>query len=141
MKMDELRNAGIAIGLGSDVAAGPELNMWQVMRAAAEVQRARSFYEPNVPPLRLSEALYLATAGGAQALGKSATIGTLDAGKEADLVVIDLDVLLPYGKNRQRASDLTKDDIVALCVYRGGPQATRETFVRGRSVYRAADHQ
>ncbi len=137
MKMDKLREAGIAIGLGSDVAAGPELNMWQVMRAAAEVQRARSFYEPHVPPLRLSEAFYLATAGGAKALGKSETVGTLDAGKEADLVVIDLHQLLPYGKQRQRVGDLSKEDVVALCVYRGGPHATRETFVRGRSVYRA----
>ncbi|MDQ6939883.1 MAG: guanine deaminase [Verrucomicrobiota bacterium] len=140
MKMDELRKAGIAIGLGSDVAAGPELNMWQVMRAAVEVQRARSFYEPHVQPLRLSEAFYLATAGGARALGKSETIGTLEAGKEADLVVIDLHQLLPYGKGRQRVGDLSKEDVVALCVYRGGPHATRETFVRGRSVYRAPGH-
>jgi cytosine/adenosine deaminase-related metal-dependent hydrolase len=29
MRLDELRRAGIAVGLGSDVAAGPELNMWQ----------------------------------------------------------------------------------------------------------------
>ncbi|MDQ6913084.1 MAG: guanine deaminase [Verrucomicrobiota bacterium] len=140
MKMDELRKAGIAIGLGSDVAAGPELNMWQVMRAAVEVQRARSFYEPHVPPLRLSEAFYLATAGGAKALGKSETIGTLEAGKEADLVVIDLHQLLPYEKQRQRAAGLSKEDVVALCVYRGGPHATRETLVRGRSVYRAPGH-
>ncbi|MDB6146799.1 MAG: Amidohydrolase, partial [Spartobacteria bacterium] len=34
MKLDQLLKAGIAVGLGSDVAAGPELNMWQVMRAA-----------------------------------------------------------------------------------------------------------
>src|SRR5204863_270916 len=33
-KLDQLLKAGIPIGLGSDVAAGPELNMWQVMRAA-----------------------------------------------------------------------------------------------------------
>ena len=113
--------------------------MWQVMRAAVEVQRARSFYEPNIPPLRLSEAFYLATAGGATALGKSSMIGTLDAGKEADLVVIDLGALLPYEKSLASVSELSKEDIVALCVYRGGPQATRETFVRGRSVYRASD--
>jgi guanine deaminase len=113
--------------------------MWQVMRAAVEAQRARSFYESNVLPLRLSEAFYLATAGGASALGKSSMIGTLEVGKEADLVVIDLGALLPYEKDGQRVNDLSKDDIVALCVYRGGPHATRETFVRGRSVYRASD--
>jgi guanine deaminase len=137
MKLDQLRGAGIAVGLGSDVAAGPELNMWQVMRAAVDVQKARSFSDPNVPPLRVAEAFYLATAGGARALGKSDTIGTLDPGKEADLLVVDLRLLLPYGKARQRTADLSKHDVLSLCVYRAGPQATHETYVRGRCVYRA----
>ncbi|MDQ6623042.1 MAG: amidohydrolase family protein [Verrucomicrobiota bacterium] len=130
MKLDRIRAAGIAVG--------PELNMWQVMRAAVEVQRLRTFYEPEVPPLRVADAFHLATAGGARALGKSATIGTLEVGKEADLLVIDLGALHPYGKDRQRMNELIKDDVVALCVYRGGPAATRETYVRGRCVYRAA---
>src|SRR6202165_4126541 len=51
IKLDQLMKAGIAIGLGSDVAAGPELNMWQVMRAALAVQKARGTYAPNLPPL------------------------------------------------------------------------------------------
>src|SRR5581483_7675895 len=42
MNLDQLMKAGINIGLGSDVAAGPELNMWQVMRAAIDVQKARA---------------------------------------------------------------------------------------------------
>ncbi len=41
MKLDQLMKAGIQVGLGSDVAAGPELSMWQVMRAAIDVQKAR----------------------------------------------------------------------------------------------------
>lgn len=135
--LDRIRAAGIPVGLGSDVAAGPELNMWQVMRAAVEVQRLRTFYEPEVRPLRVTEAFHLATAGGARALGKSAAIGTLDVGKEADLLVVDLGALHPYGQERQRARDLSKEDVVALCVYRGGPHATREAYVRGRCVYRA----
>ena len=39
IKLDQLLKAGIPVGLGSDVAAGPELNMWQVMRAAIDVQK------------------------------------------------------------------------------------------------------
>src|SRR5438876_9230886 len=84
MKLDQLMKAGIAVGLGSDVAAGPELNMWQVMRAAIEVQKARTAYEPNLRALRPSEAFYLGTQGGACALGKANIIGTFDVGKEAD---------------------------------------------------------
>jgi len=79
-----------------------------------------------------------ATSGGARALGKSATIGTLDPGKEADLVVIDLPALLPFGKNNgDGPGDLSPEDVLALCIYRGNPQATLETFVRGNCVYRA----
>src|SRR5882724_2504543 len=139
LKLEQLMNAGIAIGLGSDVAAGPELNMWQVMRGALAVQKARHMAEPNLPGMRPSEAFYLATSGGARALGKSAGIGTLDVDKEADLVIVDLATLLPYGKPGARADDLSTEDILALCIYRGNPQATLETYVRGNCVYRAPD--
>src|SRR5438105_2919845 len=137
LKLDELLQAGLAIGLGSDVAAGPELNMWQVMRSALAVQKARYMAEPNLPRMRPSEAFYLATSGGARALGKADTIGSLDIGKEADLLVVDLAALLPYGKDGARFDDLSTEDILALCIYRGNPQATLETFVRGKCVYRA----
>ena len=99
LKLDQLLKAGLAVGLGSDVAAGPELNMWQVMRGALDVQKARNIAEPNLPRLRPSEAFYLATSGGARALGKTATIGTLDVGKEADLIVVDLAGAFPLRKN------------------------------------------
>ena len=136
MKLDCLLRAGIAVGLGSDVAAGPELNMWQVMRAAIETQKARSFYEPGVFQLRVAEAFHLATAGGARALGKADAIGKLDVGKEADVVVIDLGTLSPYGRDRLSVEQLSPEDVLALCIYRGGPQATQETYARGRCVYR-----
>jgi guanine deaminase len=136
MKLDQLLKAGINVGLGSDVAAGPELNMWQVMRSAIEVQKARTAYEPNLRPLRPSEAFYLGTHGGARALGKARIIGTLDAGKEADLIVVDLASLLPYA-NPDGLAKLASEDAVALCIYRGGPQANLETYVRGRCIYRS----
>src|SRR5256714_1817990 len=98
MKLDQLMKAGIVIGLGSDVAAGPELNMWRVMRAAIDVQKARSAYEQNLRVLRPSEAFHLATQGGARALGKGSVIGTLDVGKEADLTLVDLTAVVPYPK-------------------------------------------
>src|SRR3954452_2667535 len=137
MKLDQLMKAGISIGLGSDVAAGPELNMWQVMRAAIDVQKARGAYEPNLRALRSSEAFYLGTQGGARALGKGKIIGTLDPGKEADLIMVDLSLLTPYGGKGQMIDQLSTEDVVALCIYRGGPHATLSTYVRGRSVYEA----
>src|SRR4051794_26131919 len=136
MKLDQLLKAGIAVGLGSDVAAGPELNMWQVMRGAIEVQKARMAYEANLRALRPAEALYLGTQGGARALGKGDKIGTLDVGKEADLVVFDLNAAFPYPEDHHPVDELSPEDVIALCIYRGGPQATVETYVRGKSVYR-----
>jgi len=136
LKLDELLQAGIAIGLGSDVAAGPELNMWQVMRGALDVQKARSMSQPHLPRLRPGEAFHLATSGGARALGKSEKIGSLTAGKEADLLVVDLPALLPYGNKNHYLDDLSAEDVLALCIYRGGPHATVESYVRGRCVYR-----
>jgi len=136
MRLDQLLKAGINVGLGSDVAAGPELNMWHVMRAAIEVQKARTAYELNLRPLRPSEAFYLATQGGARALDKAKIVGTLDPGKEADLIVMDLASLLPYPQHRN-AIQLTPEDVVALCIYRGGPHANLETYVRGKCVYQA----
>jgi guanine deaminase len=135
IKLDQLMKAGINVGLGSDVAAGPELNMWQVMRAAIDVQKARANYEPNLRPLQPNEALNLATQGGAKALGKADKIGSLDPGKDADLVIVDLASIAPYPKDRQSLDKLSADDVVALCVYRGGPHATVQTYVRGKCVY------
>jgi guanine deaminase len=43
---------------------------------------------------------------------------------------------MPY-RNPRAQSDLSVEDILSLCIYRGGPHATVETLVRGRSVYRA----
>src|SRR5438046_8630803 len=130
-KLDQLLKAGINMRVGSDVAGGPELNMWQVMRAAIEVQKARTAYEPNLRPLRPSEAFYLGAHGGACAIGKAKIIGTLDAGKEADLIVVDLAALLPY-PNPEALAELAPEDVVALCIYRGKPEANLETYVRGK---------
>lgn len=134
LPLDTVRAAGIHVGLGSDVAAGAELNLWRVMRDAVESQSARSFYESSAP-LTAAGALHLATQGAADALGKGRVIGSFDIGKEADLTIMNPGALLPY--RTKGANDLSADDVVSLCVYRGGPDAVVETFVRGRSVYSA----
>src|ERR1700744_4321354 len=70
LPLDKIRAAGLRVGLGTDVAAGPELNLWQVMRSAIESQKARSFYEADIPIPSPACALHLATQGAAEALGK-----------------------------------------------------------------------
>lgn len=139
MPLAEHRAAGLKMGLGSDVAAGPELNLWQVMRCAIESQKVRSYQEPNVPVPTPANVLHLATQSAAEALGKGAAIGSLEVGKEADLTVMDLPSLLPYRGTANKIQDLSPEDILALCVYRGGPHAVLETYVRGNCVWRSAE--
>lgn len=139
MPLGENLAAGIRIGLGTDVAAGPELDLWQVMRSAIEVQKARSFTDPSVSVPTPAHVLHLATQGAAEALGKGHLIGSLEVGKEADITMMDLGPLLPYRASAMKFEDLTPEDALNLCIYRGGPHAVLETFVRGRSVYRSAE--
>jgi guanine deaminase len=139
MPLAEHRAAGLKIGLGSDVAAGPELNMWQVMRTAIESQKVRGYYEGKIPVPTPAQVLHLATRGAAEALGKESQIGTLEIGKEADITVMDIGAMLPYSGSATKPEELTPEDVLALCVYRGGPHAVQETFVRGESVYRSSE--
>jgi guanine deaminase len=133
------RAAGVRVGLGSDVAAGPELNLWRVMRGCIEAQTARSFFVAGTPVPSPGEAFHLATQAAADALGKGRIIGSFDIGKEADLVVLDYVSLLPYRTQSPAIHELAAEDLVSLCVHRGGPEAVIETFVRGHSVYRAPE--
>ncbi len=131
LPLARLRAAGVRVGLGSDVGAGPEVNLWQVMRSAMDAQKARSFYEPGTKQLSAAEAFHLGTQGGAEVLGLGDVVGSLTAGKEADLVVLDRAALSPYGE----PGDLKPEELITLCVYRGGPQAVQASYVRGRAVY------
>lgn len=139
MPLAEHRAAGIKIGLGSDVAAGPELNMWQVMRSTIESQKVRTFYEPKIQVPTPAHAFHLATQGAAEALRKGTQIGTLEVGKEADITVMDIGAMLPYRGSATKFDELSAEDVLSLCVYRGGPHAVLETFVRGQSVYRSSE--
>lgn len=140
MPLDRLQDAGLRIGLGSDVAGGPELNLWQVMRSTIEAQQSRSFFESHVRVPSPTDAFSMATLGGAQALGIEQSIGTLDVAKDADFVIIDPARCLPTSKpSRNMLSDLNAQDLLSLLVYRGGPHAVVETLVRGKSVYQAPE--
>ena len=134
--LDRLRAAGLRIGLGSDVAAGPELNMWQVMRSAVETQTARAWFEKNVPRLTPAQAFFMATQGGAEVVGLGRTVGTLEPGRDADLLVLDLNRLRPGPATATPPyGHLTAGEIIALSLYRGGPTAVLETRVRGHIVW------
>lgn len=83
----------MSIGLGTDVGAGTELNLWQVMRSAIESQKARSFYDGDARVPSPAEVFHMATQGAAEVLGKGNAIGSLEPGREADFTVVDYGAL------------------------------------------------
>ena len=124
--------AGIRIGLGSDVAAGPDAPLFSVMRAGAYTQNAlRAAGLSDAPPLAPGDWLRLGTLGGAEALGLEDRIGSVEAGKEADLIVIDPSVTLPLegvGATDQDRSD----EVLSRLIFRAHPSMVRGAWVRGR---------
>lgn len=86
-----LIEAGINIGLGTDGgASNNDLSMQGEMKTAALLAKAVA---QNAEALPASNALYMATMGGAKALGLSKDIGSIEVGKWADLQAIDLSQL------------------------------------------------
>ena len=86
--VSEMRKRGVRVSLGTDGAAcNNRLDMFEEMRLAALLQAVRS--GPGSLPAR--DALWIATRGGAQALGRDAEIGSIEPGKRADLIVVDRD--------------------------------------------------
>jgi len=84
----EMRKRGITVSLGADGAAcNNRLDMFEEMRLAALLQAAR--HQPGVLPAR--EVLWMATRGGARALGLEHEIGSIEPGKRADIIVVDRD--------------------------------------------------
>ena len=88
----EMLRAGVNVALGTD---GYINNLFEVMRAAALVPKAR-LLDPGVMPA--ATAWTIATRNGARALG-FADLGTLDAGQQADLLLIAADVPTPLASH------------------------------------------
>src|SRR5690606_24789016 len=78
---------GLTVGLGTDGAgSAATLDMFVEMEAAAWLQKADQS-DPAVLPAR--QVLRMATVEGAKLLGIADRVGTLEAGKQADLILID----------------------------------------------------
>jgi 5-methylthioadenosine/S-adenosylhomocysteine deaminase len=84
----EMLAAGVNVALGTDGAASNNSqDMFQVLKMAALLQRARTQDPHAVSP---AQALRMATLNGARALGLDHLVGSLEPGKRADLIGLDL---------------------------------------------------
>lgn len=117
--------AGLPVGLGSDVAGGPDLSLFSVMRVGSYAQNATG--GPTPTPL---EWLRLGTLDGARALGLGDVIGSLETGKEADLIAVDPSMVAPI----PGVEDDDPADLVSRLIFRAHPDMVRGAWVRGRRL-------
>lgn len=85
------RAAGINIGLGNDGASATNLDLFskmQILKLATQAEYGNPIFEPFVLPI--SEAFKMATINGAKALMLGDKIGSIEVGKKADIVLIDI---------------------------------------------------
>jgi 5-methylthioadenosine/S-adenosylhomocysteine deaminase len=123
----ELRQAGARVGLGTDSPAStPSIDMFDELRTAIYVARAR---ERRADALTATDALQLATIEAARALRLDRDVGTLTAGKRADLAVVSL-AGSPYHP---------VEDPAAAVVFGGSPERVLETVVDGTTRYRRSE--
>jgi 5-methylthioadenosine/S-adenosylhomocysteine deaminase len=117
----EMRDRGIRVSLGADGAAcNNTLDMFQEMRLAATLQAMRR--APGA--LTAQDVVWMATREGARALHLDHQIGSIEAGKKADVIVVG-------------ASDLHQQpsrDPYSTLVYASRPSDVRATIIDGRLV-------
>ncbi|MET8472675.1 amidohydrolase [Streptomyces sp. NPDC006422] len=118
-----LLSAGVTVGLGTDGAVSSNtLDVLGAVRQAALVHKAGG--DPTA--VGAEQAVRMATVEGARALGLGDELGSLEAGKRADLIVLDLD----------RPHLTPRHDPYAMLAYAAHSSDVRDTVVGGRVLMR-----
>jgi 5-methylthioadenosine/S-adenosylhomocysteine deaminase len=115
-------NNGIRVSLGTDSAASNNnLDIWEEMRLAALLAKGVTL-DPT--SLSAKAALRTVTIDAASTWGLEAELGSIEAGKKADLVVVDL----------SRPHNTPSYDVYSTLVYAAGAPDVRDVYVAGRRV-------
>jgi 5-methylthioadenosine/S-adenosylhomocysteine deaminase len=121
-RIKEMLESGISVSLGADGApCNNRLDMFTEMRSAALLQKV--FHGAEV--LSARRALRLATIDGARALGLDEEIGSLEVGKRADVIIVDLERL---------HSTPLPTDIASAIVYSAQSSDVRTVIIDGQVV-------
>jgi 5-methylthioadenosine/S-adenosylhomocysteine deaminase len=120
----EMLEAGVRVGLGTDgPASNNDLDMWEEMRLAAFLQKVTRM-DPEVLPAET--VLGMATIGGATAIGLGDQIGSLEAGKRADIIQVAFDDV----------HHVPTFDVISHLVYVTDEQDVASVIVDGRLLMR-----
>jgi guanine deaminase len=118
----------IHVGIGTDIGAGTSFSQLATLNEAYKIAAL------NHAPITGLEGLYLATLGGARSLDLDDRIGSLEPGREADLVVLDpaATKLLRFRNARSNSLEETLFILMTL----GDERAVRATYIAGALVPR-----
>jgi 5-methylthioadenosine/S-adenosylhomocysteine deaminase len=122
-EITKLMQRGVSVSLGADGAAcNNRLDMFTEMRSMALLQKA--MLGPEALPA--SQALRIATIEGAKALGLDREVGSLEEGKQADVILVNLDTLhsSPYS------------DPISAVVYSAQSSDVKSVIVNGELLMR-----
>ncbi|MDB5028145.1 MAG: 5-methylthioadenosine/S-adenosylhomocysteine deaminase, partial [Candidatus Eremiobacteraeota bacterium] len=118
--MEKVYAAGIDVSFGSDWCSN---DLWKFMRAGILIPRVQT---GDVGMLNGYDALRMATLGGARALGMENEIGTLEAGKKADIILVD--VTTPW------CNPIYKPNLITNLVFNANGSDVTDVFVDGNAV-------
>jgi len=118
----DLLKRGVPVGLGTDgCASNNNLDLFQEMDFAAKVHKVHRL-DPTVMPAET--VLEMATLGSARVLGMGGEIGSLEVGKKADVIVVDL--------NRPHLQPVY--NVVSQLVYSATGADVRDVIIDGKIV-------
>lgn len=122
----------VKVGIGTDLGAGTSFSILQTLNEAYKAAQMNSL------PYTSLHSFYLATLGGAEALGLEDKIGSIQVGKEADLTVINMKST-PIIDYRMRYADSFEEALFVQMIL-GDDRAIAATYVAGSKVYAAQNH-
>lgn len=118
----------VHVGLGSDVGAGTSFSTLATLNEAYKVAR---LHGDTLTALR---GFFLATLGGARAMGLEQRIGSFAAGREADFVVLDPAATPLLALRTARAESI--EDVLFALMTLGDDRAVAATYVAGALAHR-----
>ena len=125
-KLHHVLESNVVVGLGSDIGAGTTPSIFTAMSDAYKVQQVQSI---SLSPFEL---WYLATLGGAKALSLDDETGSLEPGKSADFLVLDLDAKPLLSMRSARAESI--EDLLAALIFVGDDRAVQRAVIAGKEV-------
>ncbi len=127
LDLAQLHADGVITSMATDVGGGTSFSMLRTLHEAYKVLQLQG---QSLCPLR---AFYMATLGNARSLGLEQYIGSLEAGKEADFVVLDLHST-PLLKRKQQACTTLEESLFALMML-GDERSIAATVIAGQQHY------